>query len=71
MVPQATPDFPAVVSLLGLGPEEAQLRDVVAVLLGWWGCTVPMLLRTVGHRYEILRESCEYRLLHSNNKVQV
>ena len=43
--------------LLGLGPEEARPRDVVAVLLG---CSVPMLLRKVEeNRYEVLGEACE------------
>ena len=54
--------------LLGLGPDEARPRDVVAVLLG---CSVPMLVRKVGYRYEILGEACKYRLLHPNSKVQV
>ena len=48
--------------LLGLGPEEAQPRDVVAVILG---CSVPMLLRKVDSRYEVLGEACKYRLLTS------
>ena len=49
--------------LLGLGPEEARPRDVVAVILG---CSVPMLLRKVENRYEVLGEACTYRLpLHS------
>ena len=45
--------------LLGLGPEEARPTDVVAVLLG---CSVPMLLRKVENRYEVLGEACKYRL---------
>ena len=48
--------------LLGLGPEEARPTDVMAVLLG---CSVPMLLRQVENRYEVLGEACEYRLLTS------
>ena len=46
--------------LLGLGPEEARPRDVVTVILG---CSVPMLLRKVGNRYEVLGEACKYRLV--------
>ena len=46
--------------LLGLGPEEAQPKDVVAVILG---CSVPMLLRKVESRYEVLGEACKYHLL--------
>ena len=42
--------------LLGLGPEEARPTDVVAILLG---CSVPMLLRPVDNRYEVLGEACE------------
>ena len=45
--------------LLGLGPEAARPRDVVAVILG---CSVPMLLRKVDNRYEVLGEACKYRL---------
>ncbi|KAM0800502.1 heterokaryon incompatibility protein-domain-containing protein, partial [Usnea florida] len=40
--------------LLGLGPEEARPTDVVAVLLG---CSVPMLLRKVESRYQVLGEA--------------
>lgn len=46
--------------LLGLGPEEVRPRDVVTVLPG---CSVPMLLRKVENRYEVLGEACKYRLL--------
>ena len=46
--------------LLGLGPEEARPRDVVAVILG---CSVPMLLRKVENRYEVLGEACKCRLV--------
>ena len=47
--------------LLGLGPEEARPGDVVTVILG---CSVPMLLRKVEDRYEVLGEACEYCLLY-------
>ena len=47
--------------LLGLGPEEARPGDAVTVILG---CSVPMLLRKVEERYEVLGEACKYRLLY-------
>ena len=51
--------------LLELGPEEAQPRDVVTVMLG---CSVPVLLRKVENHYEVLGEACEYRTLTSKEQ---